>query len=186
MRCQSCNTENAEGHAICTECGAPLTGYAEGISGRVRGATRARVARETRRPPIVPVVAALGAVWAIAFLWSFVHGEWAGAASALATTDLADEEIRDANRQGITGLTAVARMLGAAPVPLALAGVVWGAWNQHAWAWYAVLTADALNLWQAANGFAASPFLSILRACAGIAVAVAWTRHDVRRWFGVA
>jgi hypothetical protein len=185
MRCNSCGTMNVEGRALCSECGEPLTRYAEEVTGRVRAETRAKARLAAIRPPAVPIAMALAALWCIAVLWSMVYGPGASAAQAMALQPLGDTEILEPNTKALGGLSAVIHTVSLIPVAITLAVTIWGVWTQRTWAWYVAAGAIILNVGLAVQALASAPVLSILRGAAGIAMAVAWYREDVRQWFCV-
>jgi hypothetical protein len=178
MRCESCGAMNPDGRAICSECGAPLTRYADDVTGRVRAETRARVRQARMRPPAVPIAAALAGVWA-------VLGPAAYAVGAFRARPVTNAEGTNYIWSALGAVPVFFGIVTALPFAVGLAIIAWGVWTQRAWAWHAVCGAILVDIALAMHMYPESPVVAVFRGLVGLALAAAWYQPSVRQWYGV-
>lgn len=177
MRCPNCETPNDDGASICSQCGEPLTPYAGRLHADANPArTAARIAEATRRPAIVPVMAAVDVLVAAGLLLMAVR-------IASATPQLSEDMVNYIGH-AIGGLRTV--LLLAFIIPLACLCLVlaWGTISQWSWAWtvhvVVLAVAGLRGLWLLPR----SPVAGVAGLAVVAALGALWLAPDARRWYG--
>ncbi len=159
-------------------CDTPLTAYSGMTTGEVSQETRVKAARLSLRPPIINVVAALDALFALFGPFAVVMGRF------MARTVTNAEGTNYAGAAfGAVGIAFTAMVM--LPFGGFLLYIAWLTWARGSWAWQAnaiVLCGAALL---ALVGFLTPSFslrLLVVAACA--AAAWFWFQPDVREWYG--
>jgi len=177
MRCEACGHDNEDGLAVCSNCGSSLTAYGGQATGLGGDAIRTKLARLTTRPPIVPAMAALDLLAALA-------GPVGSFLNRLASRPVTNPEGTNyiSSAFGALGVA----FAGAVLIPLALGLVLigWGTWTQRTWAWHANAVVLAGLIVMAVLGVGAAGFLRVLLFLVCVPALGLWLHKDVRDWFG--
>jgi hypothetical protein len=178
MRCPHCELQNEDGAAFCERCGTPLTAYGGQITGEVSEATRAKAAKLTVRPQIVPIMAAFCALLALVGpVWSLVARITTRPTMNAEGTNYAGAAF------GAVGIAFAAMVL--VPVALALLVVASGILTQRTWAWGAAAVVLAAGVLAALGGYLGIGLLKFVVLIGAVALAALWFRKDAREWYGV-
>ena len=178
MRCPHCDLDNPDDRALCMNCDSPLTAYAAQGTGEVSEATRAKLARISSQPAIVPAVITLDVLLALFGPFAAVLGKFA------ARTVTNSEGTNYAGAAfGAVGIAFTALLM--VPLGLFLLYIAWITWARGSWAWQAnsvVLCGTAILSLTGFLGFAM--FVRIVLAAACAIAAYLWFQPDAREWYG--